>query len=202
LLSTKKSEKYVELSTRLCREDFAVLRFDFLGCGKSEGKLEDSTITGRLEELGAAITFVRTERALGDAIGLMGSSLGGYLSLFKAAEEKDVKAIVVWATPYGLTGAAQEVEGVPPLGKSFFDFDDLKRQDLPAVLGKVHHCLVIHGDMDERVPVTHASLIYENVREPKTLEVVHGGDHRLTNCNHRETAYRLTMAWFKKYLKE
>lgn len=77
LLSSKESEKYVELSTRLCREDFAVLRFDFLGCGKSQGKLKDSTITGRLGELGAAISFVRTERALGDAIGLMGSSLGG-----------------------------------------------------------------------------------------------------------------------------
>ncbi len=106
----------------------------------------------------------------------------------------------MWATPYGLTGGAQAAEGVPPLGKPFFN--DLKRHDLSAVLGKVHHCLVIHGDMDEQVPVKHARFVFENVREPKTLEVVPGGDHRFTHSNHRETAYRLTIGWFKRCLKE
>lgn len=198
LLSNKDSEKYVELGARLSREGVAVLRFDFLGCGQSEGRLEDSTITGRLEELGSVIDFVRTNVALGDTIGLMGSSLGGYLSLFKAAQEKDVKAIVTWATPYRLSGPAPEAEDSPPLGERFYD--DLKNHDLISILQKVRHCLVIHGDMDELVPLTHASLIYENVGEPKRLEVINGADHRLTNPDHRERAYRFTAAWFNGHL--
>ncbi|NIO03071.1 MAG: alpha/beta fold hydrolase [Proteobacteria bacterium] len=198
LLSHKDSEKYVELGRRLCREGFAVIRFDFLGCGQSEGKPEDSTVTRRLEELGAVIDFVRSERYLGEAIGLMGSSLGGYLSLCKSAQEKDMKAVVTWATPYRLTGTIPEDEGVQPLGKRFSD--DLKHHDLLTVLGRVHHSLVIHGDMDEAVPVTHATLIHENVGEPKRLEIIRGGDHRFTNPSHREAAYRLTVAWFRGHL--
>jgi fermentation-respiration switch protein FrsA (DUF1100 family) len=198
LLSSKDSEKYVELGARLTREGLALLRFDFSGCGESEGRLEDSTITGRLEELDTVIDFVKTDVALGDTVGLMGSSLGGYLSLFKAAQDKDVRGIVTWATPYRLSRPSPDAEGPSSLGELFYT--DLKNHDLISILQGVRHCLVIHGDMDELVPLTHASLIYENVREPKRLEVVHGADHRFTNPEHRERAYRLTTAWFNGHL--
>jgi len=198
LLSSKDSEKYVELGSWLSREGLAMIRFDFLVCGQSEGRLEDSTVTGRLEELRAVMDFVRSNGAVGDRFGLMGSSLGGYLSLLKTAQEKDVKAIVTWATPYRLSRPAPNAEGVPPVGEEFYD--DLKNHDLISILHKVRHCLVIHGDMDELVPLTHASLIYENVGEPKRLEVIPGADHRLTNPDHRERAYRLTAAWFNGHL--
>ncbi len=198
LLSSKDSEKYIELGARLSRDGLAVVRFDFLGCGESEGKLEDSTITGRLEALGTAIDFVRSELTLSNTIGLMGSSLGGYLSLFKAAQEADVTAVVTWATPYRFSRPAPEAEGLPSVGEAFYD--DLKNYDLVSVLHNIRHCLVIHGDMDELVPLTHGSLIYENVREPKRLEIIHGADHRFTNLGHREQACRLTAAWFNGQL--
>jgi len=198
LLSHKDSDKYVELAARLSREGFALLRFDFLGCGQSEGRVEDATITGRLEELGAVIDFVGSDAALGGTIGLMGSSLGGYLSLFKAAQEKGVRAVVTWATPYRLSGPSPEAEGSPQLGELFYE--DLKNHDLISILQGVRHCLVIHGDMDELVPLTHASLIYGNIREPKRLEVINRADHRFTDPGHRERAYRLTTAWFNGHL--
>ena len=195
LLSNKDSNKYVELGAWLSRDGLALLRFDFLGCGASEGRLEDVTITGRLEELETVLDFVRTDPALGGTIGLMGSSLGGYLSLLKAAQEKKIGAIVTWATPYRLSGPSSEV---PHLNEAFYR--DATHYDLVPMLQQVQRCLVIHGDMDELVPLTHASLIYENVREPKRLEVISGADHRFTNPEHREKAYRLTTAWFNGHL--
>ncbi|NIQ39358.1 MAG: alpha/beta fold hydrolase [Proteobacteria bacterium] len=198
LRSNKASDKYVELATQLCREGFAVLRFDFSGCGQSEGRFEDSTITGRLEELDGAIDFVRREVACGDRIGLMGSSLGGYLSLWKAAKQTDVKAVVTWATPYRLSRPGPDAEEGRSLSEGFYE--DLKNHDLVSLLDMIHHCLVIHGDMDELVPVTHATLIYDNVRQPKRLELIKGGDHRLTNPDHRKAACRLTTAWFRGHL--
>lgn len=198
LLSNKDSEKYVELAARLSREGLGVLRFDFLGCGESEGKLEDSTVTGRLDELHAVIDFVKSEVSLGEPLGLVGSSLGGYLSLFEAAGEKEVQAVVTWATPYRFSQPLPQAGRPPLVGKGFYD--DLKNHDLVPILGKVGHCLVIHGDMDELVPLTHASVIYENVGEPKRLEIIRGADHRFTDPKHRERAYRLTTAWLNGHL--
>ncbi|MBW2058579.1 MAG: alpha/beta fold hydrolase [Deltaproteobacteria bacterium] len=198
LLSNKDSEKYLALAALLSREGLAVLRFDFLGCGESEGKLEDSTVTGRLEELTAAMEYVRTNEALGDMMGLMGSSLGGYLSLFKAAQERDVRAVATWSTPYRLSPPSPDAEAIPVLGEGFYA--DLKTHDLIPILKDVRHCLVIHGDSDELVPLTHASVIYENVREPKRLEIIRGADHRFSDPEHREKAYRLTTAWFNGHL--
>jgi fermentation-respiration switch protein FrsA (DUF1100 family) len=197
-LSDKDSQKYVELGARLSREGLAVVRFDFLGCGESGGRLEDSTISGRLDELGTVIDFVRGDSALGDTIGLIGSSLGGCLSLLKAAQEKDVKAVVTWATPYRFSRPTPDGEGSSAFGEVFYE--DLKNHDLVSILQSVRHCLVIHGDMDELVPLTHASLIYENVREPKRLEIINGADHRFTVPDHRERACRLTTAWFNGHL--
>ncbi len=84
------------------------------------------------------------------------------------------------------------------MGEPFWD--DFKNHDLTSILQRVHHCLVIHGDRDERVPLSDAIAIYENLREPKRLEVIKGGDHRFTDPNHREIAYRLTAAWFTGHL--
>jgi len=195
LLSTKESDKYVELGAWLSRDGLALLRFDFSGCGESEGKLEDVTITGRLEELQTVVDLVKTDSALGGTIALMGSSLGGYLSLLMAAREKEIKAIVTWAAPYRLSGPSSDS---PPLGESFYR--DMKNHDLIAILRGVRHCLVVHGDMDEVVPLTHASLIHENIGDPKRLEIIRGADHRFTNPEHREQAYRLTAAWFNGHL--
>jgi dienelactone hydrolase len=198
LFSTKDSDKYVELGARLAREGLAMVRFDFLGCGQSEGRLEDCTITGRLEELEAVMGFVRTEMGLGGTIGLMGSSFGGYISLLTAAQKPDVRAIVTWATPYRFSQPDPNSREVPSVGDAFYE--DVKNYDLVSVLQNVRHCLVIHGDMDELVPLTHASLICENVREPKRLEIINGADHRFTNPHHRERAYRLTGAWLNGHL--
>jgi dienelactone hydrolase len=198
LLSSKDSEKYVELAARLSREGLAVVRFDFLGCGQSEGRLEDSTLSGRLEELGTVIEFVRSDVTFGDTIGLMGSSLGGYLSLTAASGKKDVRAVVTWAAPYRFSRPDPETEGLPALSEAFYE--DLKQHDLISLLHRVRQCLVIHGDMDESIPLTHASLIYENVKDPKRLEIINGADHRFTHADHRERAHRLTTAWFNGHL--
>ncbi|MFQ6078580.1 MAG: serine aminopeptidase domain-containing protein, partial [Thermodesulfobacteriota bacterium] len=60
LLSNKDSEKYISLGDRFSRKGIALLRFDFRGCGESEGKISESTVSDRLEDLNMAIGFVRS----------------------------------------------------------------------------------------------------------------------------------------------
>ena len=200
LLSSKESEKYIALGERVSREGMALLRYDFRGCGESEGTLEESTVTARISDLGSAIQFVESHPDLGNRIGLLGSSLGGYVSLMKAPTAKEVRAVVLWSTPFHLDGieSKKDAEGMPPLSKAFMK--DLKKHRLLPLLPRVSNCLVIHGDTDELVPVDQAWEIFNHLGANKEIHVIEGADHRLTDPAHRQRAMDLSVTWFKKFL--
>jgi alpha-beta hydrolase superfamily lysophospholipase len=200
LLSSKESEKFIALGERLSQEEIAMLRFDFRGCGESEGKLEEDTITRRLADLSAAIEFMHSYPGLGKKRGLLGSSLGGYLSLMKASGNPEIRAIVVWATPVHLDdlGSRKRDEENPPPGEAFLQ--DLPKHRLLSFLPGVSNCLVIHGNQDEVVPMDQAWELFNKLGSPKEIRVIEGGDHRITDPAHRQRATDLTAAWFKKFL--
>ena len=200
LISSKDSYKYIALGERLSQEGMALLRFDFRGCGESEGTLEQSTVTARISDLSSAMQFVGSHPDLGNRIVLLGSSLGGYVSLIKAATAKEVGAVVLWSTPFHLDGieSKKDAEGMPPLGKPFMR--DLKKHRLLPLLPKVSNCLVIHGDADELVSVDQAWEIFHHLGPSKEIHIIEGGDHRLTDPGHRQRAMDLSVAWFKKFL--
>jgi len=80
LLSSKNSEKYIALGEQISGEGMALLRFDFRGIGESEGRLEDDTVSRRVVDLNSAIAFVKSYPGMGNRVGVLGSSLGGYIS--------------------------------------------------------------------------------------------------------------------------
>jgi len=200
LLSGKNSEKYIALGEQISREGIAMLRFDFRGIGESEGREEDNTISKKIADLSSAIDFIRTYPILGNRIGLIGSSLGGLLSLIKASGDKQIKAVVIWATPLHLDdlGSKKQEEDYPLPPEAFFE--DLPKHRLLPLLHKVSNCLVIHGEEDELVPLDQALGIFYNLSVPKEIHVIGGADHRLTDPAHRQRAIELSVDWFKKYL--
>lgn len=200
LFSSKDSEKYITLGDRFGTKGIALLRFDFRGFGESEGKVSESTVSARLMDLTMAREFVESHPRVGDRIGLMGSSLGGYLSLMEAARSNDIRAVVTWATPFTLAALEERrSEGeMASLGEEFFH--DIKVHALAPLLSKVANCLVIHGGRDELVPVVQAKMIYEGLSYPKGMEIIEEGDHRFTQPEHREKAIEMTLEWFEKYL--
>jgi len=200
LLSSKNSEKYIALGERISKEGMGMLRFDFRGIGESEGGEEDHTISKKIVDLSSAIDFARSYPGLGGRIGLVGSSLGGFLSLNKASTDKEIKAVVIWATPLHMDDLrSKERNEDTPLPPEPF-FEDLPKHRLLPLLPKVSHCLVIHGEKDELVPVDQALEIFLNLNVPKELHIIGGADHRLTDPLHRHRAIELTVDWFKRYL--
>ena len=200
LLSSKNSEKYIALGEGISKEGMAMLRFDFRGIGESEGGEEDNTISKKIVDLSSAVDFVRSYPGLEDRIGLVGSSLGGFLSLIKASTDKEIKAIVIWATPLrmGDLKSKERNEDTPLPPEAFFK--DLPRHRLLPLLNKVSDCLVIHGEKDELVPVDQAWEIFHSLGGPKEIHIIEGADHRLTESKHRQRAMELTADWFKRYL--
>lgn len=198
LLSSKESEKYIALGERFSQEGMAMLRFDFRGIGESEGRMEDDTVSRRVIDLGTAIAFVRTHPALGKKIGLLGSSLGGYVSLIRASMDQQIKGVVIWATPFHLDDLRSNkgTEGHPLPEQPFFE--DLPKHRLLPLLPRVTNCMVIHGERDELVPVDQAWEIFHKLSPPKELHIIEEADHRLTQPVHRQRAIQLTVDWFKK----
>ena len=200
LLSSKDSEKYIGLGERLSREGFGMLRFDFRGVGESEGRIEDDTVSRRIVDLGSAIDFVKSHPGFGNRIGLVGSSLGGYISLIKGSMDKEIRSVVIWATPFHLDDLKSNkgAEGHPLPADPFFK--DLPKHRLLPLLPKVSNCMVIHGEKDELVPVDQAWEIFHSLGAPKEIHIIEGADHRLTDPKHRQHAMDLTADWFKRYL--
>jgi dipeptidyl aminopeptidase/acylaminoacyl peptidase len=200
LLSSKDSEKYIALGERISKEGIAMLRFDFRGIGESEGRIEDDTVSRRIVDLSSAIGFIRSRPDLGNRIGLVGSSLGGFISLIKASMDKEIRAVVIWATPLHMNDLkSKERDEDTPLPPEAF-FEDLPKHRLLPLLPKVSNCLVIHGEKDELVSVDQALKIFRNLSLPKEIHMIGGADHRLTDSIHRQRAMELTVEWFKKYL--
>jgi len=200
LLSSKDSEKYIGLGNRMAAEGIAMLRFDFRGIGESEGSEEDNTISKKLMDLSSALDFVRSRTDLGKRIGLVGSSLGGFLSLIQASKDKGIGAVVVWATPLHLDdlGSKDQEEDYPLPPEAFFQ--DLPKHRLLPILPGVSNCLVIHGEKDELVEVEQAMGIFNHLTSPKEIHLIGDADHRLMDPAHRQRAIDLTVEWFKRYL--
>ena len=189
-ISHRNSDKWLAVARRLSEVGLAVLRFDFRGCGESQGNPE--TASGRVEDLRAALDFVGRELRP-RKLGLLGSSLGGAVALLVAAHDppsmdsghRRIDCLVTWATPAEVRLFPHEY---PPAAV------------LEAARSIKCPILIVHGTRDEVVPYDHAQRLFESAPEPKRLEFIAGGDHTFTNPRHRKRVVELSVGWFERYL--
>ena len=201
LFSDKESDKLATIGERFSKEGITVLRFDFRGCGESDGKIEDTTITGRSEDLRAALSYIRTHKpSVSHTIGLLGSSMGGYISLLVASSDQMVKAVVAWATPFSFDGLRETIanSNSPQLKEDFYL--DARQYESGKFVPQVKNLMLLHGDRDDTVPPDHAKRLYQLASKPKQLEIIKGADHTFSNLRLREKAISYSLNWFKKYL--
>ena len=199
-LSHKDSSKYRLLAQVLARESIATVRFDFRGCGESEGLLSESSISRRWRDLQRVIEQSLDLEGFDGRLGLLGSSLGGYLALLEVSGNSDIRCAAVWSTPSHLLDLAKRLPEVSPVEFSQECYEDLLTVELLPRLKNVQRVLIMHGQEDQQVPPDHAAQLYEVLDEPKALHILEGADHRFTASEWREEAIRLTLEWFKKFL--
>jgi alpha/beta superfamily hydrolase len=129
--------------------DFAVLRFNFRGTGRSQGEHDDGR--GEQDDLRAAVKFIE-EKFPGAELWLAGFSFGSAVMLRAAACDERVHAIVA--------------AGVPV---SKYDFTGIARCNKPK--------LFIQGSLDEFGSAEDLERLFAALDEPKKLEIVEGADH-------------------------
>lgn len=189
LHSSKNSRKYLQLAARAQESGITVTRFDFRGCGESDGRMEDSTLSQRMEDLQEVIGYLR-ERFDQPHLALVGSSFGGMTAIMVAASRQDLQALVVMSTPHTLTHDLG-------LGQAFMS--DLERHDVLAAAARAPPILILQGTQDELVPVEQARQLYARAPGPKRL-LLFDTDHSFTDQPERERALNAALAWCADHL--
>jgi uncharacterized protein len=200
LLSSKDSSKYLAIGKNLSHAGLAVVRFDFSGCGESVAPLLDTLLNTRMRDLQATLDYVQKQPWTSGQLGLLGSSLGGYLALLAAARTDQVGAVVCWATPFDLDKVQKILTSAhtPPqlLSQGMEVGRPVNLSGLPAI----SRVLVVHGQRDKTVSWQEGLQLYRRLGEPKQLLLLEDGDHRLLDPAYRKLAIQASLDWFCRHL--
>lgn len=85
----------VNFARYLSREGYYVLRFDYRGCGDSEGDFEQATLTTRLSDIGRAIDLIEQRTGIG-MLSLFGLRLGATLASLVAENDPRIRCLILW----------------------------------------------------------------------------------------------------------
>jgi alpha-beta hydrolase superfamily lysophospholipase len=200
LISSKDSSKFVALGSHLRAAGYAAIRFDFRGCGDSTAVHGESVLADRMSDLRGVIAHVLCQPWASGRLGLLGSSLGGYLALLTAAQDERVHAVVGWATPFSLArvrlALEQQREALPASvrGRVLGTPEDL------AGLPSLERVMLLHGMQDELVDWRQALQLYDRLGNPKELFLLASADHRFLDPAWRAMAASASRGWFDRHV--
>ncbi len=214
-MGTEKGRAFVKLSRKLKDQGFLVFRFDFEGCGDSEGLLEKITIKKEVENLKVAVEVVRKNVDIDENnIFLLGLSMGAVVTAL-TVEELNFKpnALVFWNQAFNQKKLfknwfnKKDVEdikengwvqkGSKTIGREYFE--ENKNKDYTDKVPKNIPILLIHGKKDEDVPVESSQQISQN-KENVNLKIIPRANHKFEE--QEEVIVRKTVNWIKKFRKE
>lgn len=185
------THKIVKTAARLRQLGFVVLRFDFRGLGKSEGKFMEDGFSGEVLDLMAAVDFLLDKGY--EKISLLGSSMGGAISILcydyvkpgsmvlwnpvmdlKSASifrlighsEREVRRLVREGESTDMVSDGESYELCAKFLNEIVDVCDGVREDLDVtgMLTKVNcPTLVIHGTRDKTLPIKECREAFETI---------------------------------------
>lgn len=86
----------VNFARELMKKGYAVLRFDFMGHGDSEGNFSESSVQTRLEDIQIACEFLNTKIPNLKLINLLGLRFGATLAVLAVEKIKKINRLVLW----------------------------------------------------------------------------------------------------------
>jgi fermentation-respiration switch protein FrsA (DUF1100 family) len=199
-------QTYPELAERLAADTgWVVLAFNFRGTGTSEGNF---SLSGWLDDLHAAI-----DHLLGTGVSgawLLGSSTGGALAICQAGEDERVRGVATlsaradfddWAAdPDRLLEHARTIGVIrdrtfPPDPAAWGR--ELREIRPTALIGKIppRPILLVHGAMDDTVPLEDARVLADAAGDAVELRVLAEAGHRL---RHDPRAVALVIGWMER----
>ncbi len=195
------------------------MRFDFRGSGESEGRFQDVTIPGEIEDALFVFRWL-AEQPYVDAtrMAVLGLSLGGCVAAHVAGADPRVKALVLWAAvadPFGLFRELSENTSLEsPLGWQPDGTLDVggwlvgpsflltlpEVNPIAALRSYEGSALILHGTKDPTVPPKHAEMYAQALGERATLIWVEDADHTFNAHVWEQFVIRITANWLRRVL--
>jgi hypothetical protein len=196
--ASKDSDKYLLLARTLPAAGLALARFDFRGSGESGGAHAEATVASRVADLEAVLDHLAARAELDGRLGLLGSSLGGFVALWVAARRAPLP-VVTWNAPASLRDlrAPDPADAYAPGPALVAEVRQGRYAEAP---GGARGVLVIQAGRDEVVPAAHGRLLFERAREPRALHLIPEADHRLSDPVHRLEAVDRSRRWLERHL--
>ena len=206
--SNKESDKLTFLSHALTQRGMLTLRFDFAYGGKSSGRFENITYSGEVEDLKTAFSFIRVRHA--GKIAILGSSMGGTVALLFAAQNRDVSTVVTVAAPVhperftSRLLTAEQLQQWRDTEHTFYHgqrinvslLHDLEQINVADAAKRIScPVLILHGDMDDVVPVEEAHELHRYIPGTKKLSILKGADHRFSDPSLMHQAVSEAIEW-------
>jgi alpha/beta superfamily hydrolase len=204
---------YPLLAERICREGFAVLIFNFRGCGVSGGNLD---LLGWTRDLKAVIDYLWTLPEVDRShLSLFGFSGGAAVSIYVASQDKRVSSIATCACPAEFTfftgvddpqSIIEHFRGIGAIRDNNFPHSTEEWLSGFSLIRPIKYVaeiaprplLLVHGSEDEVVDVSHAHRLYDGAEEPKQIIVIGGAGHRLRQD---DRAMAIVIDWLKSRVK-
>jgi pimeloyl-ACP methyl ester carboxylesterase len=205
LESTK--EQFSTLEPYLLDRGLATLSIEGPGQGEMRYRLAFRDERFALALSGVS-SFVQRRAPAAHAVAMLGTSFGGYLALRHAANVANLVAAVDIAGPFDLRWFD---DMQPVLQEGFMhllDVDDrdlargvLDGMSLEGILERARiPVLVVHGALDQVIPVGHAHRIAAGLGRLGTLRIEPEGNH---SCNNLHTIVRPFVAdWLRASIEE
>lgn len=188
----RSANKLVDLASRLVELGFSVLMFDLRCHGTSGGEFISAGYFEQQDVLGA-FDFLVGQGVQPDDIGILGVSMGAATSVLAAAEEPDIRALVI-DSPYANASdlIAQEIArktdipewispifipGVKLIARVLYGIDIGALVPEEAVELLSYPIMVIHGTADTRIPYDHGVRVYKAAYPGSVIWLVPGVDH-------------------------
>ncbi|RGX55177.1 MULTISPECIES: alpha/beta hydrolase family protein [Anaerotruncus] len=199
-------------SKRCVEEGFACVRFDFYGCGESDGDFREKRVSFELEQTLAIYDWTAAQPfADPEQMFMVGHSLGGILCSM-AAPLRQPKAISLWSP--GLTAyydISARIHAVPTRYKQAYSvgglllsaefLTELRGMDIIGrSKGYRNKVLLVHGELDEKVPVYVVGPYADLYGEQMQVKIVEGANHQFSNWNWKQQVYDTSIAFLKSQL--
>lgn len=207
---------FPELSRQLVNKNILSFRFDFSGCGESEGDYINTSMTKLKSDLNTILEYVKNDQSVDkNNIGMLGCSLGcptvvtlhpqlkAFVLVSPVVHLKDVISSLFKKNegylPNGISTRIKADGRIIKVKPNFWK--DMNNYNILDLIKKVSApLLIIHGDSDESVPLSETENLYKQANNPKEKYIISGGKHG-SDLNGTE-ANKIIVDWFANHLFE